>query len=585
MTSVNAAMTFTGERFVPWLKGQIAYEHLHRYEAVRSLCVGKRVLDVASGEGYGSAHLAHVATSVVGIDVDAESVEHARAAYFLENLRFETANATMLPLEAGSVDVVVCFETLEHLTEHDALIREFKRVLVPDGFLVISSPNKAIYSDEADYHNPHHVRELYRHEFDELLRAYFGAVAVYGQQLATVSLLHPTASESATDVAWLLRDAAAEVPDPTYFVAVCSNGATLPCLSSSYFDASDLLYRDGEIAHEATRRRVRELENEAQWHATIASSARVGGADHISEPTLAKRRVIIASSFKAGAEFCAAMIGGFLGAETPNLAYDRFAEHNVSSDLLAQLRDRPFAIDLQMKPHHSNLIACRDAAISTSVLWRNLGDAVISFDENTKRYGANNSMFYVDQETFSSTPPQRRFRFIIDSVVPWNIGFYLAWTRQPGMVMHPYERLVDNTFSYLRTMIWMMGIELDDERLEGILAQSRTAPFKDLARYPTLLDESNRRHLERLVLDHPEAEQLEVLLWELPWEPLELKRRSAYDGSIVAGSDGVPFFVSSGARRNVSTAWLASRGPERLRTAMQISDDALATIPAKSELR
>ena len=84
------------------------------------------------------------------------------------------------------------------------------------------------------------------------------------------------------------------------------------------------------------------------------------------------------------------------------------------------------------------------------------------------------------------------------------------------MVMYPYERLVDNTFSYRRTMIWMMGIELDDERLEGILAQSRTAPFRDLARYPTLLDETNRRHLERLVLDHPEAEQLEVLLWELP---------------------------------------------------------------------
>ena len=585
MTSVNAAMQFTGERFVPWLGGQIAYEHLHRYEAVRSLCIRKRVLDVASGEGYGSAILASVATNVVGIDVDAESIEHARAAYSLENLRFETANATTLPLEAGSVDVVVCFETLEHLREHDELIREFKRVLVPNGLLVISSPNKAIYSDEADYANPHHVRELYFAEFDDLLRANFAAVAVYGQQLATVSLLHPTTVESATDVAWLVRDGAGGVPDPTYFVAVCSNGATLPRLASSYFDPSNLLFRDSELAHEATRRRVRELENEVQWRATVASIAPPESADHISDPTLAKRRVVIASSFKAGAEFCAAMIGGFLGAETPKLAYDRFAEHNLSSDLLAQLRDRPFAIDLQMKPHHGNLIACRDAAVMTSVLWRNLGDAVISFDENTKRYGANNSMFYVDQEAYASTPPQRRLRFIIDSIVPWNIGFYLAWTRLPGTVMHPYERLVDNTFSYLRTMIWMMGVELDDERLEGILAQSRTAPFKDLARYPTLLDESNRRHLERLVLDHPEAEQLEVLVWELPWEPLELKRRSQYDGSVVAGSDGLPYFVSSGARRHVSAAWLASRGPERLRAAMQIDDLALAAIPVKSELR
>lgn len=585
MTSVNAAMQFTGERFVPWLNGQIAYEHMHRYVAVRSLCSGKCVLDVASGEGYGSALLASVATSVVGIDVDEESVEHARDAYPLTNLRFEMSNATALPLDDGSIDVVICFETLEHLSEHDALIREFKRVLVSDGLLVISSPNKAVYSDEADYSNPHHVRELYYADFVDLLGANFAAVAVYGQQLATVSLLHPTESEAGRDVAWLVRETAGAIADPTYFVAVCSNGVTLPQLASSYFDPTDLLFRDNEIAHEATRRRVRELENEVQWRATVASIVPPGATDHISDPTLAKRRVVIASSFKAGAEFCASMIGGFLGAETPKLAYDRFAEHNFSSDLLAQLRDRPFAIDLQMKPHHSNLIACRDAAIMTSVLWRNLGDAVISFDENTKRYGANNSMFYVDQETYASTPPQRRFRFIIDSLVPWNIGFYLAWTRLPGTVMHPYERLVDNTFSYLRTMIWMMGVELDDERLEGILANSRTGPFKDPARYPTLLDEPNRRHLERLLLDHPEADQLEVLLWELPWEPLELKRRSPYDGSVVVASDAVPYFVSSGTRRKVSAAWLASRGPERLRNPMGVTDESLATIPLRADLR
>lgn len=583
MSSVNA-LPFTGERFVPWLRGGIAYEHLHRYEIVRDLCAGKRVLDVACGEGYGSASLASVAANVTGVDIDEETIEHARATYPRTNLSFERASATALPLEPASIDIAVCFETLEHLTDHETLLAEFARVLVPDGLLVISSPNKAIYSDRAEYQNPHHVHELYRDEFEALLRTRFASVHLYGQQLVTVSLLDPMREDRDPDVRWLVRDAVRNVPDPTYFVAVCSNTARIPELTSSFFDPKDLLFRDMEIATEATARRIRELENAQRWQTSLAARA-PSETDRPADLSLAKRRVVVASSFKAGSEFCAAAIGAFLGAEPLELAYDRFAEHNLSTDLVAQLRDLPFAIDLQMKPHHSNLIACRDADIMTTVLWRNLGDAIISFDENTKRYGANNPTFYVDQESYAGAPPQRRFRFVIDSIVPWSIGFYLAWTRLPGTVMHPYEHLVDNTFSYLRTMIWMMGVELDDPRLEGVLAEPKRLPFKDPARYPTLLDEANRRHLERLVLGHPESDQLEVLLWELPWEPLELKRKSPYDGSVVMGSDAIPYFVSSGTRRKVSPAWLASRGPERLRHPMGISDGSLREIAVKDDLR
>src|SRR6266403_4168752 len=71
---------FTGERFLPGCAGEIAYEHWHRYAFARRFATGKRVLDAACGEGYGTALLSKVASAVVGVDIDAATVAHARAA-------------------------------------------------------------------------------------------------------------------------------------------------------------------------------------------------------------------------------------------------------------------------------------------------------------------------------------------------------------------------------------------------------------------------------------------------------------------------------------------------------------------------
>ena len=60
-------LTFTGERFVPGIEGEIVYEHVHRYAFARRYAAGRRVLDVACGEGYGSAILAETAASVTGV--------------------------------------------------------------------------------------------------------------------------------------------------------------------------------------------------------------------------------------------------------------------------------------------------------------------------------------------------------------------------------------------------------------------------------------------------------------------------------------------------------------------------------------
>src|SRR5213594_2641572 len=184
-------MEFTGERYIPSLEGQIKYEHLHRYALSLGFVAGKSVMDIASGEGYGAALLASKAQSVTGVDSDPESIKHAKHTYYASNLSFVVGNCDSVPLPGASFDVVTSFETIEHHDEHDEMLREIKRVLKPEGILIISSPNRLTYSDEPGYTNPFHVKELYYDEFYELLRKQFKYVRVYGQRLATASFVGP----------------------------------------------------------------------------------------------------------------------------------------------------------------------------------------------------------------------------------------------------------------------------------------------------------------------------------------------------------------------------------------------------------
>jgi len=135
-------LEFTGERFTPECVREIAYEHWHRYAWAARLVAGKRVIDAACGEGYGSHILAASAARVTGYDLSDEAIAHATQRYGSESLDFCQADVTRLPLGDGEVDVVVSFETLEHLEAQDAMLAEFRRVLRPDGFMLISSPDR-----------------------------------------------------------------------------------------------------------------------------------------------------------------------------------------------------------------------------------------------------------------------------------------------------------------------------------------------------------------------------------------------------------------------------------------------------------
>jgi SAM-dependent methyltransferase len=231
----SAAPEFTGERFMPSCSGEIAYEHWHRYAFARRFVVGKRVLDAACGEGYGSALLGAVASSVIGVDIDMATIDAARAAYGDgKRVRFIASSCTGLPLPSASIDVVVSFETIEHLTAADQLgmLIEFARVLTPDGLLVMSSPNRRLYRDARNYVNPYHLQELYRDDLARLLAKRLPAQRWHHQRLGYWSGIW-TEREAESPVAggfeaWIGdgQDVAAyPVPEGMYFIVLAARDA------------------------------------------------------------------------------------------------------------------------------------------------------------------------------------------------------------------------------------------------------------------------------------------------------------------------------------------------------------------------
>lgn len=249
-------MKFTGERFVPSESGEIRQEHIHRYAWAREFAAGKRVLDVACGEGYGSMMLAEVAASVVGVDVSPDAVAHATRNYGRATLEFMLGDAAALELPDAAFDVVVSFETIEHLVAQEAMLDGIKRVLAPDGLLIISSPNKKVYSDLAGHHNEFHVKELYFEELDALLRSRFDNVAYLGQRLTTGSAVLPieTSMEGRsidvmTDEGDRVPARIPQLPQPVYFIALASM-RELPAIRASvlFSEVDDLFEEQRGIA-------------------------------------------------------------------------------------------------------------------------------------------------------------------------------------------------------------------------------------------------------------------------------------------------------------------------------------------------
>ncbi|MFQ5941337.1 MAG: glycosyltransferase [Nitrososphaerales archaeon] len=246
---------YTGERFIPWMEGaQIHYEHLHRYGFVTKFLNKKKVLDLGCGEGYGCLMFAEVAEDVVGLDMDKETIEHARQAYRKDNLKFVLGSFLEIPIKGKEkFDVITCFESLEHVSEHDRMLAEVKRLLKKDGLFIASTPNKLTYCDIPEYKNPFHMKELYLDQFEDLLKKHFRNKLIFGQRVYTGSNIWFLASTTHAREFIIKKGEKGfnflsdDAKSPLYHIAICSDKQLKSRdyeVNSYLIDISDWLIRD-----------------------------------------------------------------------------------------------------------------------------------------------------------------------------------------------------------------------------------------------------------------------------------------------------------------------------------------------------
>ena len=174
-------LELTGERTLPDVPVENYWyqRHLVVYQWIAERVAGKRVIDMACGEGYGSDVLARHAARVTGVDGNPEAYEHARLRYVRPNLGFVR---DAVETYAEPSDVVVFLQTIEHVQDAPGILRHFHSFIDPGGELFVSTPNVLTLApkgaDRSD--NPWHVHEYKPDEFAELCRTLSPNVELYG---------------------------------------------------------------------------------------------------------------------------------------------------------------------------------------------------------------------------------------------------------------------------------------------------------------------------------------------------------------------------------------------------------------------
>jgi SAM-dependent methyltransferase len=262
-------LEFTGERVVPGLADDNLFnEHLARYRfaarfveraAAGSAAGPALVLDAGCGAGYGSAEFGESAV-VVGIDVAADAVAHARESFGNEHVRFLQAGCEQLPFADGVFDLVAGFEVIEHLERWPEMLSEARRVLKPSGVLLVSTPNKSYYAKSRGDAgpNPFHAHEFEYDEFRAALTAAFAHVQLWTQNhVEGIAFVPRVASGRVLDAPDEMR------PDESlFFLAACSMSPIGPTESFAFLPST------GNVLHEREKHislLTGELEQKTRW--------------------------------------------------------------------------------------------------------------------------------------------------------------------------------------------------------------------------------------------------------------------------------------------------------------------------------
>lgn len=218
----------TGERLIMnsnWnLKTKM--EHLHRYTIISKYTKGKVVLDAACGTGYGTEIISRNAKKIYGIDLDTDAIDYCNEKYHKDNLHYIKMSVTELDFPNEMFDIVVSFETFEHISYEDEVkfLNEIKRVLKKDGILVLSVPNDTLLRRlvYGNYVNEFHLVDFSERKFVELLQKYFENVKLYYQTVSSSStILKKTNLSDATEM--IVDCDKIDAENERFYIALCSD--------------------------------------------------------------------------------------------------------------------------------------------------------------------------------------------------------------------------------------------------------------------------------------------------------------------------------------------------------------------------
>ncbi len=251
---------FTGERVIPGAVDENLWaEHIARYALAARFASRGRILDLGCGTGYGLAELAYKTDLAVGIDIAHEAVAYARESYPAG--QFLQGSVTALPFRDHTFRLITAFEVIEHIEDWPALITEARRTLHPDGFFLVSTPNRLYYtaSRGSAGPNPFHVHEFTHGEFEEALQAAFPHVFILQQNRTEAFAFSPARPTIAPVDARL--DGRGGSPDAAhFFVAICGINIAPATRSFLYVRRATNLLREREQHIELLQNELRQTQ-------------------------------------------------------------------------------------------------------------------------------------------------------------------------------------------------------------------------------------------------------------------------------------------------------------------------------------
>jgi ubiquinone/menaquinone biosynthesis C-methylase UbiE len=266
------------ERFDPDGQGGklIESEHRGRYWWAASIAEGNDILDAGCGVGYGLEILADAgAASLTGVDIDEGTIATARSRFPSLAESFYRGDLCRLPMADDSFDVVVCFETIQHVQDGERALGELCRVLRPDGLLLISSPSPDVYPPG----NEHHVHEYRPTDLSAVLEERFDNVAGYRQHPWLASAIEPSISVNGPSRRREVRTASDLEPGAETYSILAASDDRLPALESLVALGVDFEVRwwadrvaEAEEREHQARARMEEAERDASRRVAAAES-------------------------------------------------------------------------------------------------------------------------------------------------------------------------------------------------------------------------------------------------------------------------------------------------------------------------